>query len=442
MIIYDTYRSELSFGVERDVLVLKLEQYFDDQLEFEQVFEEDEETAVNSKEKANLVLRKLKECGWIEYETASDYKTMVNLKDYASTMIESFIKITRQDELEYQSLISQIHATLLNQDAYVKPYEYIIKRVHENTEELIVGLKKLNTNIKQYIEKLTNDKPVNEVLDDLFKYQNEIGSKSFHRIKTSDHISRFRISIRENLSRILNDENIFRKAVKGYMEIEMGDKKDELAAEQNLRQMVLGVLRAFENYDDIVKEIEEKHKKYWQSSVARAKFLISNTNNAEGKIITILKYMAQKFNMDEETNMYDEMDEEFHELFRMFPQSWLGHESVYTERITREVSPPSKLAAGIDFSDEERQEIKNRLVEKQKNKLSRKNINEYVAKLLEDKQSVVASSLPLETKRDFIKLILIYLYGKGPAAKYRSVDMDKRVVVNKFEFKDFLIERR
>ncbi|HOA32589.1 MAG: Wadjet anti-phage system protein JetA family protein [Clostridia bacterium] len=442
MIIYDTYRSELSFGVERDVLVLKLEQYFDDQLEFEQVFEEDEETAVNSKEKANLVLRKLKDCGWIEYETASDYKTMVNLKDYASTMIESFIKITRQDELEYQSLISQIHATLLNQDAYVKPYEYIIKRVHENTEELIVGLKKLNTNIKQYIEKLTNDKPVNEVLDDLFKYQNEIGSKSFHRIKTSDHISRFRISIRENLSRILNDENIFRKAVKGYMEIEMGDKKDELAAEQNLRQMVLGVLRAFENYDDIVKEIEEKHKKYWQSSVARAKFLISNTNNAEGKIITILKYMAQKFNMDEETNMYDEMDEEFHELFRMFPQSWLGHESVYTERITREVSPPSKLAAGIDFSDEERQEIKNRLVEKQKNKLSRKNINEYVAKLLEDKQSVVASSLPLETKRDFIKLILIYLYGKGPAAKYRSVDMDKRVVVNKFEFKDFLIERR
>ena len=215
-----------------------------------------------------------------------------------------------------------------------------------------------------------------------------------------------------------------------------------MAAEQNLRQMVLGVLRAFENYDDIVKEIEEKHKKYWQSSVARAKFLISNTNNAEGKIITILKYMAQKFNMDEETNMYDEMDEEFHELFRMFPQSWLGHESVYTERITREVSPPSKLAAGIDFSDEERQEIKNRLVEKQKNKLSRKNINEYVAKLLEDKQSVVASSLPLETKRDFIKLILIYLYGKGPAAKYRSVDMDKRVVVNKFEFKDFLIERR
>ena len=274
MIIYDTYRSELSFGVERDVLVLKLEQYFDDQLEFEQVFEEDEETAVNSKEKANLVLRKLKDCGWIEYETASDYKTMVNLKDYASTMIESFIKITRQDELEYQSLISQIHATLLNQDAYVKPYEYIIKRVHENTEELIVGLKKLNTNIKQYIEKLTNDKPVNEVLDDLFKYQNEIGSKSFHRIKTSDHISRFRISIRENLSRILNDENIFRKAVKGYMEIEMGDKKDRLAAEQNLRQMVLGVLRAFENYDDIVKEIEEKHKNtgrvQWPS-----KFLIS-----------------------------------------------------------------------------------------------------------------------------------------------------------------------
>ena len=146
--------------------------------------------------------------------------------------------------------------------------------------------------------------------------------------------------------------------------------------------------------------------------------------------------------MYEESSLYDEVDEKFHELYRMFPQSWLGPESVYTEKITREVSAPSKLEVGIDISEEEKKEIQNRFREKQRNKLSRKNINDYVTKLLEEKQSVVASSLPLETKRDFVRLILIYLYGKGPVAKYKTIDMDTKVVVNNFGFEDFLIERR
>ena len=73
-------------------------------------------------------------------------------------MIESFNKIIKNEEIEYQSLVSQIHATLVKQDGYAKPYEYIIKRVIENTEELIVGLKKLNTNIKKHIDAITNEK--------------------------------------------------------------------------------------------------------------------------------------------------------------------------------------------------------------------------------------------------------------------------------------------
>jgi hypothetical protein len=169
VIIYHTYRSESSFGVEKDVILSNLEIYFEQESKGEMIFE-DEEVATNARAQAQATLRNLEACGWIENEVVKDYKIKVNLLDYAVTMIESFQRIIANDELEYQSLISQIHATLTSERGYDKPYEYIIKSVVENTDELINGLKKLNTNIKKYIEAITADKSAGEIIDDFFNY--------------------------------------------------------------------------------------------------------------------------------------------------------------------------------------------------------------------------------------------------------------------------------
>jgi len=174
LILYKVYKTELSFGVDKDVIVAELENYFDNEFNSEMVFD-DEEIAKDSRSKANGVLRVLKSCGWIEEEQSNDYRMKINLFDYAVTIIESFTKIIKNEEMEYQSLVSQIHATLLNKNSYSKPYEYIIKRVFENTEELMVGLKKLNTNIKKYIDDITNDKTANQIIEEFFVYHREIG---------------------------------------------------------------------------------------------------------------------------------------------------------------------------------------------------------------------------------------------------------------------------
>lgn len=355
----------MSFGVDRDVLVAKLEQYFESQDDTALVFDEDNETAISPRDKATGVLRRLRDCGWVETETVTDYKTIINLKDYAASMIEAFNKIIKNDEIEYQSLISQIHATLLNEEAYMKPYEYIIKRVAENTEELIIGLKKLNTNIKKYIDELTSEKTANEIVTEFFEYNKNIGSKAYHRIKTSDNIAHFRISITENLNRILNDENIFLRAVNGYLEIEMGEEKDIDVAKQELRQIIYGIIKAFINYDEIISEIDYKHSKYLRSAVARAKFLLTNTNNAEGKITKILAYLADQFNDDENLNLYDEADDELLSIFSIFPQSYLNNDSIYSEKITKMVATPTQLTLSDSMSFEERERRK--LLQHEKN---------------------------------------------------------------------------
>lgn len=438
-IIYSSYKTELSFGVDREVILSELENYFDNESMEILVFDEEEEVAGDSRSKAIAILRRLKDSGWIEQEVSNDYKVKINLFDYAVTMIESFNKIIKNEEMEYQSLVSQIHATLLNQDAYHKPYEYIIKRVIENTEELMIGLKKLNTNIKKYIDDITNEKTANEIVEDFFIYNKEIASKSYHRIKTSDNISHFRISIIESLYHILNDQSIFQLAVLGYMEIEQIENQEQ--TESELKGKIISIISAFRNYDDIIDEIDNKNARYTRSAVARAKFLLTNTNNTEGKISKILSYLANEFNNDDAFNLYDEVDHHLFQVFNIFPQGFIDNHSLYVLPISRKMSLPQTLDTSLGLSQQERELRKLALQEKNKNRFSRKNINAYVQQLLTNQQTILASTLPLDSKRDLIRIIFISLYGRNNNSIYKITPTNQVITIHGFRFCDFLIER-
>jgi hypothetical protein len=472
-LIYNAYRNELSFGVDKEIILGELENYFEGFLNTQDSFadEEDEiESAKDAKARANAVLRRLKECGWLEYETSSDYRVRVNLNDYAVHLIESFNKIIKNEEMEYQSLVSQIHATLINKESYIKPYEYIIKRVTENTEELNSGLKKLNTNIKKHIDALTADKSAAQIVEDFFVYNRNIGSKAYHRIKTSDNISLFRISIIEKLYNILNDPNLFDRALTGFIEIEhQGDGNDSAMPDQAvcrvlLREKITSIIQAFRNFDEIISEIDSKNEKYIASAVARAKFLLTNTNNTQGQISRILAFMADQFNRNDNFNKSNNINRneglgrskdislgdepafdifnDIIKIFNIFPQSFIDNESLYVVPITAEYSKPEKLNMDLEVSDMERELKKRALKEKNKNRFSRKNINAFIDFFLGSSDSAMASQLPLENRRDLIRIIFISLYGRDKKSIYTISPQNQIINVQNFRFRDYLIERR
>ena len=442
LIIYRTYRDEMSFGVDKDVVVAEIERYFEMAKMEELVFEEEEEVASDARSQANAVIRKLRECGWIEYEQGQDYSVRVNLLDYASTLLDTFEKIISDDEMEYQSIIWQIYGTLLNKDAYAKPYEYIIKRTAQNTEELMKGLKKLNTNIRKHIEAITIDKTAGEIVDDFFVYQKDIGSKAYHRIKTSDNISYFRATIQEKLYGILEDEEILNKAIDGYMLIESVEER--WVAERELREMVLAIIKAFKNYDDIVGEIDDKNTRYIASAVARAKFLLNNMNNVEGKLIQILNHLSEEMNSVDRITFGDDADDMLMQMIGIFPQGFIDGESLYTMPIKRNSGPPEVLDEVLGMSREEREARKEAQRQRDKKRFSRKNINKYMLALFDEKQKTVfrASELPLDSKRDMIRLIFISLYGRDPKAEYEVKGTREIIEMEDYRFADFLIERK
>jgi hypothetical protein len=431
---------ELSFGVDKEIVVSKLEEYFDHTSQEVMVFEEENELALDSRAKANAVLRALNKSNWIEFEMGSHYSIKVILYDYAATMIESFQKIVKSEDMEYPGAISQIYSTLKNEESYEKPYEYIIKQVEKSTKELIGDLKKTNTAIKKRIDAITREKTAAEIVKDFFFYHKEIGSKAYHRLKTSDNISRFRIGILEKLNYILEEPRVFDKAVIGFMEIEQVEDRTE--AEQVLKETVYSIISSFRLYDDIIEEIDAKHSKYMNSAVARAEFLLSHANNTEGKLSQILSHLAEEFNEDESLVLNEEADEGLLNIFNIFPQNFLDGSSLYSMPISRKMEVPVVIDDSFGLSEEERQRLKREMWERNQKRFSRKNINTYVMATLGENKRVLASTLPLANKRDLIRMIFISLYGRVERSDYTVEPVEKIIQTNGFRFTDFLIVRR
>ncbi len=156
-IIYETYQYEVSYGVDREVIVNRLEQYFSTLNMHDMILEEESEELEDPRSQANMFLRKLREYGWVLQE--SDIrKTTVIMPDYAVSMVEALRGISNPKEKEYQGDIATIYSLLTSEELLNKPYPQVIQPVFERTNELFSGLKTLKVRIRDYIDAVTVDK--------------------------------------------------------------------------------------------------------------------------------------------------------------------------------------------------------------------------------------------------------------------------------------------
>ena len=128
-------------------------------------------------------------------------------------------------------------------------------------------------------------------------------------------------------------------------------------------------------------------------------------------------------------------------MFNIFPQQFLDSDSLYVMPISSKMAIPEVFSQTLGLSQEERERRKQTLQEKNRNRFSAKNINIFVKELLQERTSVLASTLPLDTRRDLIRIIFIQLYGKDKKSVYHTSSTKQTITRSQFQFQDFLIER-
>ena len=432
--LFSVTSRQLSFGVERDVLVDELQYYFDSAMSADIPEEEFEETgSMTSRDKANFMLRRLESYGWIYIDVDYSYVQRVNFRDYAIQIIKSLIAVSEERRAEYQGYIYTIYN--LARAGGSNPGLGLLQIV-ENMDALITGLKSLNANIKRYIDELTKHSTVAEIMDALLNdYYTNVVDKAYHRLLTSDNVAKFRPEIIERLEANSRSGRFLKAAAEEISELR------EISPEE-ARELVLELLHevidAFRSMDEILDEINKKNTRYQRAAINRARFLLSSSEDIRGQLKEILTFMNER--IQEQNIDYSAVYEleETDRLIKIFYWDYLDMDSLYAPVEGKKEFVPQD--AQLIIPDEEARQKKRRQMRlKLERTLSPEKITAYVKEQLGDRNRMLASELPLSDT--FIKMIYIRLYGQRKRVGYR-LEMRDTVEKDGFRFRDFVIVKR
>ncbi len=431
--LFSVMDHQLSFGVDRDVLVEELQYYFE-QAQAAELSEEEIE-GKSARDKANWMLRKLESYGWIDIETDKSYVQRVNFKEYAVKIIKTLIEIAEGKQIEYQGYIYTIYSLVRSN---TDNPGIVLLSVVENTDMLITGLKNLSSGIKHYIDELTRYKTPAEIMNVLFNdYIENIVDKAYHRLLTSDNVSKFRPEIIERLESKSRSRSYVEKAsaeLAGIREI----SKEQ--AEDLVYHYIHQVVDAFQNMDEILSEINRKNTQYQRAAINRAKFYLIGGEDVRGQIKEILSAMNEEINRENMDLGGIYRLEFMDELIRIYSSVVLDEKSLYTPIEGKKTFEPGTMQQ--EEPDEElRNEKMRRMLEKLARVLNPEKIDGYVTKQLGDRKAMQASELPLQNTDDFVKMIYVRLYGQRKNMKY-TVSVQNTVQKNGYQFADFTIQRK
>ena len=408
--LYSITEGQLAFGVERDVLADELQYYFEQDMAADIV--DEDFAASDSRGKANGIIRRLEFYGWIEIDTDKSYIQRVNFRDYAVKIIRTLQDIQSGSRVEYQGYIYAIYSLVRVQ---TDNPGVVLLQIRENTDMLITGLKNLSTGIKGYIDELTKYSTVAEIMDTLFNdYIVNVVDKAYHRLLTSDNVSKFRPEIIERLESKSRSRRYVESAAAELAEIREIPPED---AEELVYRYLHEIIEAFRNMDDILDEINRKNTQYQKSAVNRAKFQLTGNEDVRGQLKELLSGIGEEI-ANENLDMGGIYRLEFLDgLVRLYSSSFMDENSFYSPVEGKKAFVPQKLQSST-VTEAERQRKFKAMAAKLERILSSEKIEEYVFLHMGSADYIYASDLPLETDEEFIKLIYVRLYGQRKNMKY------------------------
>ncbi len=427
-IIYRAIDSiEDAFQGDREFIVGKLIDYFDDHLldEFEDV--EEEELAHTSRQKATHVISVLKKHGWLGEEELGDYKTSLNLFDYSIRIIDLLEKIEQNVQPEYTGEIFAVYSLLASFS--IEEGIGVLEQAAIKTDDIMRKLKALKANIYRFYYDITK-KHQREDLQDLLnkllvEYKENFFDSAYYNLKTTDSLSRYKRGILESVNRIINNEETMDMLALNVMSIKHIEDYNE--GYQYVEDKLRSIANNFKALEYLITAIDKKNEQYVSAATSKILFFTNQSDDIEGIFNRLFQIILSKTEVD------------YSMIFRLVQTKNLDTDSLYNQRRARQETVVEEINYDDDLIPEalRTQKIKALL---KNNIYGKKEIDRFVQSLLKKDEVVEAKDIPLETQEDYVKLILIFLYSKSIGMHYQ-IEMTGNTVTHDFvTFQNFLIK--
>lgn len=429
-IIYNAVDSiEESFQGDREYVVQRLIDYFDDKNSenFEDV--DDDEKTTTSRQKANHVINVLKNNGWIGEEELGDYKTSINLFDYSIKIINILDDIVNARQDEYTGEIFAIYSLL---NAFTKEEGIgVIEQAYRKTNEIIRKLKTLKANIYRYyydVTKQQSKQDLQKILEKLLiEYKQNFFDSAYYNLKTKDSLPRYKRGILLGISQIYDNVEIMDYLANEVMETKRID--DYNTAFEYLELRLRFVTDSFSALDNLVLDIDRKNEQYISATASKILFLTNHSDDIEGIFNRLFKIVLTDDSFD------------YNQIIHLSQIKNLDTNSLYNRRRVRIDTKPDELFIDDDFISDDRKREKIALLLKH-NVYGKKEIDKYVSRLLDGKKEILASDVSIDSQEEYVKLILIFLYSKSVGMSYDVELLEYEAKNNFASFRNFTIKNK
>lgn len=249
----------------------------------------DEPLPGNIQEYASWLLRRLVEAGWLEREQQADYTEFIILPDYAFTLLEALRTIQQQKPREYTGQLYAAHQLLTHQGENFSP-ALALTQAYENVRQVIRGLNELNQNIRRYIERISRNQSVAELLRLQYDEYSQALGPAYHALKTSDHVSRYRRDIIGQLQCWQLDSTWLEQTA---AELATQGRLTPAQAEAEISHYLRFIINQLESLDPLLEEIDRRHGQYLRTSLRQIRYqLVSADGSFKDKLTALARDLA------------------------------------------------------------------------------------------------------------------------------------------------------
>jgi hypothetical protein len=240
---------------------------------------------------ASYLIRRLAETGWIEREQHADYTETIILPDYAFTLLEALRAIQEQKPREFTGQLYAAHQ-LITSATTNKDFSpaLAVTQTYENVRQVVRGLSELNQNIRRYVERATKQTNIATLLRLQFDDYTQTLGPAYHALKTSDHVSRYRRDIINQIQNWQLDGDWLSHTAE---ELAAQSRLSPAQAESEISHYLTFISNQLEGLDPLLSDIDNRHAQYLRTSLRQVRYQLGSADGSfKDKLVSLARGLS------------------------------------------------------------------------------------------------------------------------------------------------------
>ncbi|MCG2784480.1 MAG: DUF5716 family protein, partial [Anaerolineae bacterium] len=367
---------------------------------------------------ASYLIRRLAETGWIEREQHADYSETIILPDYAFTLLEALRTIQEQKPREFTGQLYAAHQ-LITSASTSKDFSpsLAVSQAYENVRQVVRGLSELNQNIRRYVERATKQidpttgqkTSIADLLHLQFNDYSQTLGPAYHALKTSDHVSRYRRNIINQLQAWQADGDWLSSTAES---LAAQSKLSPAQAESEISHYLQFIVHQLEGLDPLLSDIDSRHAQYLRTSLRQVRYQLGS---ADGSFKDKLVFLAKGLSTLRDEGL-TELPEDTPGLLGT-PVDIPGNHSFYTPPQRRSPFTPDNIIIPV-LSPDDLLSLRAATMRDVTQAFSPDKVNRKVIGFFNGHKRLPVAKIPSEVRHDLHWLTTIIAYAHHPDVAY------------------------